>query len=167
MFWMQLISITQSGTNIDLEKFQQQITSNPFQVGLAWVEPRLLFNNIFDWDVRRSVKVTFVSNVFGKKVQFSRPMKSWLNTCGRLIFTSLQQKGFQRKTITTIITNIITIMIIIELHTVQIIIDQNVIMLIRLERISTLKNAGTVTIFRNGSVHYDSHIRLTVGQFFA
>ena len=76
MFWMQLISITQSGTNIDLEKFQQQITSNPFQVGLAWVEPRLLFNNIFDWDVRRSVKVTFVSNVFGKKVQFSRPMKS-------------------------------------------------------------------------------------------
>ena len=27
------------------------------QVGLAWVEPRLLFNNIFDWDVRRSVKV--------------------------------------------------------------------------------------------------------------
>ena len=35
---------------------------------------------------------------------------------------------------------------------------------IRLERISTLKNAGTVTIFRNGSVHYDSHIRLTVGQ---
>ena len=36
--------------------------------------------------------------------------------------------------------------------------------IIRLERISTLKNAGTVTIFRNGSVHYDSHIRLTVGQ---
>ena len=27
-----------------------------------------------------------------------------------------------------------------------------------------MKNAGTVTIFRNGSVHYDSHIRLTVGQ---
>ena len=38
------------------------------------------------------------------------------------------------------------------------------IIVIRLERISTLKNAGTVTIFRNGSVHYDSHIRLTVGQ---
>ena len=35
----------------------------------------------------------------------------------------------------------------------------------RLERISTLKNAGTVTIFRNGTVHYDSHIRLTVGKF--
>ena len=65
------------------------------------------------------------------------------------------------------ITTIITIIIIIELHTVQIIIDQTVIMLIRLERISTLKNAGTVTIFRNGSVHYDSHIRLTVGQFFS
>ena len=39
-----------------------------------------------------------------------------------------------------------------------------VVIFIRLERISTLKNAGTVTIFRNGSVHYDSHIRLTVGQ---
>ena len=37
--------------------------------------------------------------------------------------------------------------------------------LARLERISTLKNAGTVTIFRNGTVHYDSHIRLTVGKF--
>ena len=38
-------------------------------------------------------------------------------------------------------------------------------LLSRLERISTLKNAGTVTIFRNGTVHYDSHIRLTVGKF--
>ena len=25
-------------------------------IGLAWIEPRLLFNNIFDWEERRSVK---------------------------------------------------------------------------------------------------------------
>ena len=26
-------------------------------VGLSWLEPRLLFNNIFNWEVRQSVKV--------------------------------------------------------------------------------------------------------------
>ena len=34
----------------------------------------------------------------------------------------------------------------------------------QIDKIATLKNSGTVTIFRNGTVHFDSHIRLTVGM---
>jgi len=91
---------------------QQQTMTVEMAVGLAWVEPRLLFNNIFDWDVRRSVKTNekLIEHLWAPNLHF----------------------------LTTE----------------------------RLERISTLKNAGTVTIFRNGSVHYDSHIRLTVGTCF-
>ena len=37
----------------------QQTMTVEMAVGLSWTEPRLLFNNIFDWDVRRSVKVNF------------------------------------------------------------------------------------------------------------
>ena len=35
----------------------EQTMTVEMAVGLSWTEPRLLFNNIFDWDVRRSVKV--------------------------------------------------------------------------------------------------------------
>ena len=35
----------------------QQTMTVEMAVGLSWIEPRLLFNNIFDWDERRSVKV--------------------------------------------------------------------------------------------------------------
>ena len=33
----------------------------------------------------------------------------------------------------------------------------------KLEKIATLKNSGSVTIYRNGTVQFDSHIRITVG----
>ena len=52
---------TYFGAHFENQRVHTEISSYtglPFtQVGLAWVDPRLLFNNIFDWDVRRSVKV--------------------------------------------------------------------------------------------------------------
>ena len=78
-------------------------------IGLAWIEPRLLFNNIFDWEERRSVKTNekLVEHLWAPNLHFLSTEK--------------------------------------------------------LERISTLKNSGSVTIYRNGTVQFDSHIRITVG----
>ena len=79
-------------------------------IGLAWVEPRLLFNNIFDWEERRSVKTNekLIEHLWAPNLHF-------LSTE-------------------------------------------------RLEKISTLKNSGSVTIYRNGTVQFDSHVRITVGR---
>ena len=81
-------------------------------IGLAWVEPRLLFNNIFDWEERRSVRTNekLIDHLWAPNLHF-------LST-------------------------------------------EN------LERISTLKNSGSVTIYRNGTVQFDSHVRITVGKHF-
>ena len=78
-------------------------------IGLAWIEPRLLFNNIFDWEERRSVKTNekLIEHLWAPNLHFLSTEK--------------------------------------------------------LERISTLKNSGSVTIYRNGTVQFDSHIRITVG----
>ncbi|XP_023328635.1 glycine receptor subunit beta-type 4 [Eurytemora carolleeae] len=78
-------------------------------VGLTWTEPRLLFNNIFDWESRKLIKTSdqLIQHLWAPNLHF-------LSTE-------------------------------------------------RMEKISTLKNTGTVTIFRNGTVIYDSSIRLTVG----
>jgi len=90
----------------------QQTMTVEMAIGLSWIEPRLLFNNIFDWDVRRSVKTNekLIEHLWAPNLHF--------------------------------------------LSTEEI------------NKISTLKNSGTVTIFRNGTVRYDSHIRLTVGTCF-
>ena len=79
-------------------------------IGLAWIEPRLLFNNIFDWEERRSVRTNekLIEHLWAPNLHFLSTEK--------------------------------------------------------LERISTLKNSGSVTIYRNGTVQFDSHIRITVGR---
>ena len=79
-------------------------------IGLAWIEPRLLFNNIFDWEQRRSVKTNekLIDHLWAPNLHFLSTEK--------------------------------------------------------LERISTLKNSGSVTIYRNGTVQFDSHVRITVGK---
>ena len=79
-------------------------------IGLAWIEPRLLFNNIFDWEERRSVKTNekLIEHLWAPNLHFLSTEK--------------------------------------------------------LERISTLKNSGSVTIYRNGTVQFDSHVRITVGR---
>ena len=71
---------------------------------------RLLFNNIFDWEERRSVKTNekLIDHLWAPNLHFLSTEK--------------------------------------------------------LERISTLKNSGSVTIFRNGTVQFDSHVRITVGK---
>ena len=89
---------------------QFQTMTVEMAIGLAWIEPRLLFNNIFDWEERRSVKTNekLVEHLWAPNLHFLSTEK--------------------------------------------------------LEKISTLKNSGSVTIFRNGTVQYDSHIRITVGK---
>ena len=79
-------------------------------IGLAWVEPRLLFNNIFDWEERRSVKTNekLIEHLWAPNLHFLSTEK--------------------------------------------------------LEKISTLKNSGSVTLYRNGTVQFDSHVRITVGR---
>ena len=71
--------------------------------------PRLLFNNIFDWEERRSVKTNekLIEHLWAPNLHFLSTEK--------------------------------------------------------LEKIATLKNSGSVTIYRNGTVQFDSHIRITVG----
>jgi len=91
---------------------QFQTMTVEMAIGLAWIEPRLLFNNIFDWEERRSVKTNekLVEHLWAPNLHFLSTEK--------------------------------------------------------LEKISTLKNSGSVTIFRNGTVQYYSHIRITVGTCF-
>ena len=135
------------------------------QVGLAWVEPRLLFNNIFDWDVRRSVKVNLWHFLQPVCLPGIMPV-----ACHGTCFPQSVTKEVSIDIVFQTNEKLIEHLWAPNLHFLtterfssslwHILIAP----IIRLERISTLKNAGTVTIFRNGSVHYDSHIRLTVGQ---
>ena len=91
---------------------QHQTMTVEMAIGLAWIEPRLLFNNIFDWEERRSVKTNekLIEHLWAPNLHFLSTEK--------------------------------------------------------LEKISTLKNSGSVTIYRNGTVQFDSHIRITVGKTF-
>ena len=95
-------------------------------VGLSWLEPRLLFNNIFNWEVRQSVKVCRYFCV---------------------LYTSMHPVQTNEKIVEHLWAP--------NLHFLS---------TEKIEKISTLKNSGTVTIYRNGTVHYSSHIRLTVGE---
>ena len=89
---------------------EHQTMTVEMAIGLAWEEPRLLFNNIFDWEQRSSVRTNekLIDHLWAPNLHFLSTEK--------------------------------------------------------LERISTLKNAGSVTIYRNGTVQFDSHIRITVGM---
>ena len=107
-----LVSVVESFLGAELRQVDDDVQTMTVEmaIGLAWVEPRLLFNNIFDWEERRSVKTNekLIEHLWAPNLHFLSTEK--------------------------------------------------------LEKISTLKNSGSVTIYRNGTVQFDSHVRITVGR---